>query len=404
MKIVEILVDIVKEVRLSGFLDIAFIAVFIYSFLVLFKQSKARFIVTGIVIISVIYLIARVLDLVLTTSLLQAFFAVILLALIIIFQEEIRRFFEQIALWSLNPKLKSYKPTNPREKEIGILTDTLTDLANHKIGALIILKGNTSISDYLEGGELLEGRVSESLLKSIFDPHSVGHDGAVVIEKGIITMFATHLPLSKNFSQLRNRGTRHAAALGLSEVTDALCLVVSEERGAVSTARNGELRQIVTGELNVTLEKFYDEIYPPAKKTTRIDFSSNYKEKIIALVMAVLLWFVFVHESRPVYRNFEIPIQNVSLPAGLKVKSIDPETITATFLGPRRKFYFFSAGEVNLLLRVPDPQSGVEGVNITESDIKFPNDISLENIEPRRVMVQIEEAEVVKNEGGNPEN
>ena len=225
MNPIEIIVDIAKDVRLSGFLDIAFVTVFIYTILVLFKQSKARLIITGIFILSVIYLIARQLNLALTTSLLQAFFAVILLAVIIIFQEEIRRFFEHIALWSFKPKLRTNKNINPNEKEAEILVDTLGDLAQHKIGALIVIKGKTDLSAYLEGGETLDGKISEPLLKSIFDPNSTGHDGAVVIDRGKITFFGTHLPLSNNFSQLKNRGTRHAAALGISEVTDALCQV-----------------------------------------------------------------------------------------------------------------------------------------------------------------------------------
>ena len=98
MNLIEILINIVKEIRLSGFLDIAFISVFIYVILILFEQSKARFILTGIVLLGIIYLAAQQLNLSLTTSLLQAFFAVIIIALIIIFQDEIRRLFEQIAL------------------------------------------------------------------------------------------------------------------------------------------------------------------------------------------------------------------------------------------------------------------------------------------------------------------
>src|SRR3970282_1124630 len=99
--------------------------------------------------------------------------------------------------------------------------------------------------------------LSEPLLKRIFDPHSIGHDGAVIIENGKITMFSAHLPLSKNFQQLRYHCTRHAAALGLTEFTDALCLVVSEEQGAISVARNGILKQVGFDQFNLILHKFY---------------------------------------------------------------------------------------------------------------------------------------------------
>lgn len=404
MNPIEIIVDIAKDVRLSGFLDIAFVTVFIYTILVLFKQSKARLIITGIFILSVIYLIARQLNLALTTSLLQAFFAVILLAVIIIFQEEIRRFFEHIALWSFKPKLRTNKNINPNEKEAEILVDTLGDLAQHKIGALVVIKGKMDLSAYLEGGETLDGKISEPLLKSIFDPNSTGHDGAVVIDRGKITLFGSHLPLSNNFSQLKNRGTRHAAALGMSEVTDALCLVVSEERGTISIARKGELKQIGMEQFKLTLETFYNEIYPPARKLPRFSLFSNYKEKVIALLAAIVLWFVFVHESRTVYRSFDIPIEHATLPDGFKVEEIDPDKVSITFIGPRREFYFFNENQVRLLLKIPNAKDGLKRVSISESNLKFPEDLSLEDIEPSTVTVRIEKIETSNKKGDNSKN
>jgi len=401
LNLIEIIINIVKEVRLSGFLDIAFISVFIYVILILFKQSKARFIVTGIVLLGLIYLVAQQLNLTLTTSVLQAFFAVIIIALIIIFQDEIRRFFEQIALWSLKSKLRTNTQFTPHDEEIDLLVNTLPEFAVNKIGALIVIEGKTSISDYLEGGELLDGIMSEALLKSIFDPNSTGHDGAVVIEKGKIKLFAAHLPLSKNFSQLKNRGTRHAAALGLSEVTDALCLVVSEERGAISFARNGLLKQINSEQLKVILNEFYNEIFPSARRMPTIHFSSNSKEKIISIVAAVLLWFIFVHESRLVYRSFEVPVQISNPVSSLNIDKVQPDKVKVTFLGPRREFYFFKANHVDLLLKMTNPQPGTEYVDISDSHLNFPEDLSLENIEPRSVSIKINQNQTDQNKSSN---
>ncbi|GJM15562.1 MAG: adenylate cyclase [Thermodesulfobacteriota bacterium] len=402
MNLLDIFLDIVREVGLSGFLDILFISIFIYAILVLFKQSKARLIITGIFILSIIYILAQHLNLVLTTTLLHAFFAVIIVAIIVIFQEEIRRFFEQIAVWSLNPKLRKSKLVTSNEWQTEILVDVLSDLAMHKVGALIVLPGKNNVLEYLEGGEHLNGKLSEGLLKSIFDPHSTGHDGAVFIDKGTVEMFGTHLPLSKNFSQLKNRGTRHAAALGMAEVSDALCLVVSEERGTISIARSGVLKQISTEELKITLQNFYNEINPPVQKITHISITRNYREKIISLFLAVLLWFVFVHESRQVYRTFEIPIAHTSLPKGLKVSEIEPQKVKVTFLGPKRDFYFMSGNEVDILLKIPDATPGEQDVTISKSNISFPDDLSLENIDTEEVKVRIEQT--IKNKESNNSN
>lgn len=371
----------------------------IYSVLVLFKKTKARFVLTGIIIVSIAYLLARQFNLILTTSVLQTFFAVIFIALIIIFQEEIRHFLEQIALWSLNPQLSLEKSRGTSREDIDILVNTMSDLAKERIGALIVLPGKESIERSIEGGNTLNGKLSEPLLKSLFDPHSIGHDGAIVIENGTVVKFSCHLPLSKNFAMLLNKGTRHAAALGLSEQHDALCLVVSEERGTISVARNGELREVGTEQLSLILDKFYSDVSPIKKRRAWFTFfTKNYKEKAIAIFMAIALWFVFVHESKLVYRTYNVPVKYTTLPSDLKVENITPEKVKVTFLGPRRAFYFFNENEVELFLKIPEAKKGIKTVNISESSLRFPKEVSLENIEPRRVLVRIDNTESQSNQ------
>lgn len=390
----EFLLDIVKEIGYPGFFDIAFMSLLIYIVLVLFNRTKTRFVLTGIIIIGMVYLLSRQFNLVLTTSVLQAFFAVILIALIIIFQEEIRNFFEQIAVWSLNPQLRiSNSPSSPRE-DIDILVNTVSDLSNEKIGALIVIPGKSTIGRYIEGGSELNGKLSEQLLKSLFDPHSSGHDGAVIVNGGMVESFSCHLPLSKNFELLRHKGTRHAAALGLSEVSDALCLVVSEETGEISVTRNGEIRQVGSDQVSLIAERFLSEIKPLKIKSHWYDiFTRNYKEKALAILMAMALWFVFVHESKLVYRSFPIPVKYTTLPEELTIEQMKPDHVKVTFLGPRRAFYFLNEKEVELYLKIPNPQKGTKTVNISESSLSFPKDITLEALEPRRVIMRIGETE-----------
>ena len=391
MNPIEYLTEIIKEISIPGLFDIAFMSLLIYAILVLFNKTKARFVLTGIIIISIVYLLARQFNLVLTTSVLQTFFAVIFIALIIIFQEEIRQFLEQIALWSLNPQLALERSYGSSREEIDVLVSTITDLAKERIGALIVLPGKTTIERSIEGGKTLNGKLSEPLLKSLLDPHSIGHDGAIIIDKGNVAQFSCHLPLSKNFTMLLHKGTRHAAGLGLSEVSDALCIIVSEEKGTISVARNGELRQIGSEQLNLVLEKFYSEVSPIKRRRHWFTFfTKNYKEKAIAVFMAAALWFVFVHESKLVYMTYNVPVKYTTLPSELKVEDIKPETVKVTFLGPRRAFYFLNEKEVELFLKIPDAKKGIKTVNISESNLKFPKDISLEDIEPRRVLVRID--------------
>jgi len=265
-------VSLLTEIGFSGLFDILIVTLITYAFLAALKRTqRSGLIFTGIVIVGVIYLIARKLNLLLTVSLLQGFFTVFLVALVVIFQEDLRYFFERVALWWFKRRLPLHERVSGRlpRREVEILARTLGDLGREKIGALVVIRGKDSIARHLEGGEKVRGLLSEPLLKSIFDPHSIGHDGAVVVDRNLIDKLGCHLPLSINFGKLPGCGTRHSAALGLSERSDALCLVVSEERGTLSVARHGDIWPVPTpAELEEKLEAFYNEIFPPPEKNT----------------------------------------------------------------------------------------------------------------------------------------
>jgi diadenylate cyclase len=389
-KFVEFLIGFFKQIGFSGFFDIAFMSLLIYSVLVWFKRTRAGFVLSGIIIISIIYLLARQFNLVLIYSVLQGFFAVIIIALIVIFQEELRRLFERIAVLGWNPRFSKRWKSKDYPREVQILLKTLGDFANSSVGALIVLPGRDIIDLYLEGGVTLNGDLSEALLKSIFDPHSMGHDGAVIIENGKITMFSVHLPLSKNFQQLRYHGTRHAAALGLSEFTDALCLVVSEERGTISVARNGILKQVGFEQLNLSLHKFYEEMHPPSKTAVLHDFLvQNFKEKVIAIILTLALWFVLVYGSGLEYESFMVPVKTAPLQSKYKISKVEPNEVKVTFLGPRRSFLFTSENQVSLIVNLPNVTEGLRTVTLSDSNLKFPKGISVEKIEPRRVKLKV---------------
>lgn len=403
-----------REIGISGLFDIAFMSVLIYSILIWLKRTKATFVLTGIIIIGLVYLIARLFNLVLTTFVLHGFFAIILVAVIVIFQEELRQLFgqvpeklrqfveripeqvrqfvERIPFWGLNTNPRGERPVASTPKEVQILTRTLTDLAREKTGALVVICGKDQLVRHLEGGVDLNGEISEPLLKSLFDKHSIGHDGAVVIEKGRVSKFSCHLPLSKNFRQLQNLGTRHAAALGLAELTDALCLVASEERGTISVARNGELHEIGPEQLFLVLEDFFEEINPSnGSQSWYTLFTKNYKEKLTALLITLVLWFVFVYGSRETYRSFSIPIESSSLLSQYEITDIEPKEVKVTFSGPHNAFYLLNEKEIRLSLKIPsEAKDGINTIHISESNLSFPENIRLEDIEPRRIKARIE--------------
>lgn len=384
--------SIFNEIGVSDLLDVALMSFLVYSVLVWFKRTRAAFVLTGILIIAAVYLLARQFNLFLTASVFQGFFAVILVAVVIIFQEELRHFFERVAVLGLAPRFGKKKQFSLDQGLVDILVRTLSDLGRERIGALVVLRGKDMILRHLEGGEELTGRVSEALLKSLFDPHSFGHDGAVIIEEDLVTQFASHLPLSKNFKMLGETGTRHAAGLGLSELSDALCLVVSEERGTISFARHGTLHTLADpSALSHVLENFLHEIHPSPQPRNWLDlFRKNYKEKGFALVIAALLWFLQVFGSKVIYKTFAVPVEFMGLPSRLAVTSLLPPTVEVTFSAPRRTFYLFNKKSIRVLLKSWQMREGTQSVRLTGANLVIPKNIVLERIDPNKVELTLQ--------------
>ncbi|NNN06468.1 MAG: hypothetical protein HKL90_11255 [Elusimicrobia bacterium] len=282
-----------KHIGVPDVLDMALVGTLIYALLLWFKRTRAAFVALGLFLMVVVYIIAWMAGMYMTIRLFQGFFAVFIVAVIIIFQEEIRSAFERIAVWSLTGGVLKSAPTH---RQVEILVRSLGDLARDHIGALVVLRGLDPLDRHVEGGWDLNGELSEALIKSIFDSHSLGHDGAFIVEEGRVSRFGVQLPLSKDFSKITNLGTRHSAALGLSERCDALCLAVSEEHGTISVARRGDLKTLGDLEdLQDEIGQFLTRLMPdPSRDALGGFFTENWREKLTAAAVSMLLWVLFV--------------------------------------------------------------------------------------------------------------
>lgn len=388
-----------QTIGLSGLLDILFMAVLIYTLIVWSKRTKAASVLTGILIVAGVYLLARQFNLSLTAAIFEKFFAIILIALVVIFQEDLRYFFERVATWSFSRTFLRKEDSQLDREEVETLARTLHDLARERVGALVVIRGRDLIVRHLQGGQECNGKLSEGLLRSIFDTHSQGHDGAVVIEGHLVSQFSVHLPLSKNLKKLGEGGTRHAAALGLSERCDALCLVVSEERGTISVASNGEIRIVRdVDHLTRLLRSFYHTVNPQSQSRTLDDhIKKNWRDKLVALALAGALWFVLVNGSKTAYRTLSIPVTYGDLPETWKVEEITPEEVSVTFRGVRRSFYFVKKNdiELNLPLRL---ESGTQRFRLGPGQMAFPKNLVLETIEPNLIEIKVKEVAEVPEE------
>jgi len=311
-----------------------------------------------------------------------------LIIIVVIFQEELRQIFERIAIWSWASK--GMRPL--RSDAVDVLVGTLADLAKDRIGALIVIEGKDPIARHIRGGIELEGKISVPLLKSIFDPHSPGHDGAVIIGNERISRFATHLPLSNDFRQLANVGTRHSAALGLAELSDALCIAVSEERGTISLARDGRLRQVDNvQEVGLLLRKFLQEKYPqPGERKISISLlRENWLAKLVTFSLALGLWYVLVPGSSTVEVTYKLPVQVQNLPPDSQLEEVQPPEVTTTFTGPKRAFYFFDPTRLKVVIDASTMEAGRRTLRLSEQNIPHPQDLTLQQLNPTTIRISL---------------
>lgn len=387
------LLTALRTVTLADLLDIFLVACLVYALLAWFKRARAAFVAKGILVVTGIYMLSRATGMKMTTSIFHGFFAILLVALVVIFQEELRRVFERIAVWSLSGgKLMDSSPT-----DAGVIVRTLGDLARDKTGALIVLQGRDPLDRHLEGGWPLGGTLSEALIKSIFDQHSIGHDGAVVVEGRRVQRFGCRLPLSKEFTKTQKVGTRHTAALGLAELTDAMCLVVSEERGSISIAQDGRIESVrKLADLQKRVEVFYEEKAPrPARETLRSFLRKNAREKAIAVGASVLLWSLFVLGAKDWRQAFDASVRVQNLPADMQVVSFAPRTVQVTFSGQMRDFYWADRYRIAVKLDASTALEGSNRVPVSEADVVRPPGFFVEDIEPTIVTVVLAKRAVV---------
>lgn len=267
----EVLTQIIRSMRVMDAVDILIVAYLIYHVIELLRDSRAGLLMKGIFGIVLIYLLAKVLQLRAVGAVIQLLITYGVIALLVVFQPELRKMLEQLGRTSFSfSQLKKtifrdgFASSQERSALTGLIRavcDAAASLSRDHIGALIVIERNTKLGDIIATGTLVEAAPSAELIRNIFFPNSPLHDGAIVVRGARIHAAACFLPLSSNYDISRTLGTRHRAALGMSEVSDALVVVVSEESGAISVARDGRLNLRLT--VNSLNRLLIGELIPP---------------------------------------------------------------------------------------------------------------------------------------------
>lgn len=246
--------DIIMNIGILDILDIFIVAYVFYKLYMLIKETRAEQLIKGIIMLLLATKVSELLQLHVVNWILRNTMTVGLIALLIVFQPELRRALEYIGRTKLFLKSYSFEEQNSTNV-IEEITEALFSLSRQKIGALIVLERETGLNDVIQTGTIINGKITRLLLINIFIPNTPLHDGAVVIKDKMIKSAACFLPLTENNTLNKELGTRHRAALGVSEKSDAIAIIVSEENGYISIAENGKLyRNVTKGYLNEVLE------------------------------------------------------------------------------------------------------------------------------------------------------
>lgn len=385
----EVVDGLVAHVRIADVLDILVVSSIAYGTVRWFRQSRSRLVMSGLVTLVLLYFAARLLEMHLTLALFQAGITVAAVTLVVIFQDEIKRGFERVALAS---RFRAMSANSKSDTLADTIARAAAHFAKHKTGALVVLRGREPLERHLTGGVRLEGQLSEPLLYSIFDTSSAGHDGALIVEDGIASRFAVHLPLSVEIKGGERFGTRHTAALGLSERCDALVIVVSEERGAISVAQNGKLTELgSSSELAQTIRAFQHKVTPNLDAGgVRRWFSHNLGLKLLSVAVALAAWLITLGSLRETaVRTVNVPIVFSDVPSGWVIKNVTPLEVRVSLSGPRRKLE--ALGDSLAVSVKPDKLTpGTLRAKLSSNDLTLPAGVQVRDIQPSSVQFNAE--------------
>jgi len=234
--------------------DIAIVAFLIYQIILLVRGTRAAQVLLGLTFLFVAFIISERLGLITFYWILTSFLSSLVLVIIILFQQDIRRGLARVGKNPFFLRVGAIEESQNIEDTV----KACVSLCSRKIGGLIVLERETGLNEYLEIGTMIDSKISREMIVSIFQPTSPLHDGAIILQKGRITAAGCFLPLSADPSIDRDLGTRHRAAIGLTQETDAAVIVISEEEGTLSLVTGGSIaRNLDASALRQTLQTLF---------------------------------------------------------------------------------------------------------------------------------------------------
>jgi uncharacterized protein (TIGR00159 family) len=339
------------------------------------------------------YLLASLLDLRGIEWLFGNLSHVAVIALIVIFQPELRKIFERAA------SLRRSKQVDSVDELIQLLGDALWELTKRRQGAIVVLPGNEPMREWLSGGYLLDAKPSVPLIMSIFDPNSPGHDGAIILSKGKITRFGVRLPISKTTRLSNEYGTRHHAAMGLAELCDALVIVVSEERGKISIFKDGNMFKVDNQEaFSASILAHWQQ-----KASFALDLPSSalgWKSVVqmsASLLLALFFWStLIIAQGEMLEKVVTAPVEFTASPPNLVLVGDKDQSVRLHLSGTKSDLSTVNPLDLSVKLDLSKAVAGKQSFVITAENLRLPRNINLLDVVPSSIELTL--AEIIEQE------
>lgn len=373
--------------RIQDVADILIMTILVYQLYYWFRKTRALQVVLGLGSLVLLYIITKNLGLFMTNWVLQELGTVIFIVIVVVFQGEIRQALYRFSL------LRNIFDRNdePHSLDIHGIVSTVFSLAERRTGAIIVFERKERLDDYLLHGVALDCLVSSQMLASLFEERSPLHDGAVVIRNSRISEASSHLPLSLSSELPQHLGTRHRAALGLTEKTDAIVLVVSEERGEVSYASAGELVTIKTRD---ELTSLLESLVVPANVTLPIHslkdrLVKNLLPKFVTLLLVLTCWLL-INARQGGVQSVAAQVKFHDLPENLVLKNELPSELDVQLKVLSTIFISAKKIEIAADIDLSKIHEGVNTIAVDGKSFQLPLGVSVVKVLPAHLKITAE--------------
>jgi uncharacterized protein (TIGR00159 family) len=310
---------------------------------------------------------------------------VILLVLVVIFQQEIREVLGRMTL----PSFFFGKPERLPSKRLDDIVEVAFDMAQQGIGGLIVLQKEDDLDEWVHGKVPLDSELNGEILMSIFHPQSPLHDGAVIISRDRIRYAAAILPVSQSLPLPKEWGARHRAGLGITEVSDAACIIVSEERKEVVVASGGKAEKKGSME---DLKRSLSDLPLTFGERERKRWSGRILQdlpvKALLLLLVCLLWGVLIG-IRQGEVSFTIPIEYYSMPPHLMINGEPPREINVRLRGSERLLSALNPDRLRVQIDLSTSRPGINQLSLSQTNINVPSGITVTNLYPQKIRLQL---------------